>query len=180
MGEAHGRKWSRTGVDNWTASGQTAAAFAAPLGVDPESLSWWRGHLRREGASRQRPAARFIEVEVQHPTPVAALKPPPARAHPSQAVQPQGLVARVGAVRFELLVGTDTGYLAALVCSGRQGGVPMLMLPPGTRIYLCTEPCDMCPGLDGLVAESKRRCHSDPFAGSLFIFVDKRKHHIRC
>lgn len=55
----------------------------------------------------------------------------------------------------------------------------MLMLPPGTRIYLCTEPCDMRRGFDGLLAEAKRRCHSDPFTGHLFIFVGKRKHHIK-
>ena len=49
------------------------------------------------------------------------------------------------------------------------------MLPPGTRIYLCTEPCDMRRGFDSLLAEAKRRCHSDPFTGHLFIFVGKRK-----
>lgn len=124
MREAHNREWWRAAVANWTASGQTAAAFAGPLGVDPKSLSWWRGMFRREAASRERPGARFIEVEVPHPTPLAAPAPPPALAHSSEAVLQQGLVARVGAVQFELLVGTDTGYLAALFAAVAKAGYP--------------------------------------------------------
>ncbi|MBM4343753.1 MAG: IS66 family insertion sequence element accessory protein TnpB, partial [Deltaproteobacteria bacterium] len=35
-------------------------------------------------------------------------------------------------------------------------------------------------GFDGLLAEARRRCvDADPFAGHLFIFVGKRKHHIK-
>ncbi|MBM4343819.1 MAG: IS66 family insertion sequence element accessory protein TnpB, partial [Deltaproteobacteria bacterium] len=56
----------------------------------------------------------------------------------------------------------------------------MLTLPPSTRIFLCTQPCDMRRGFDGLLAEARRRCvDADPFAGHLFIFVGKRKHHIK-
>ncbi|MSQ84884.1 MAG: transposase [Myxococcales bacterium] len=55
----------------------------------------------------------------------------------------------------------------------------MLMLPASTRLYLCTEPCDMRRGFDGLLAEAKRRCQADPFAGHLFIFLGKRRHHLK-
>jgi transposase len=56
----------------------------------------------------------------------------------------------------------------------------MLTLPPSTRIFLCTQPCDMRRGFDGLLAEARKRCaDADPLAGHLFIFVGKRKHHIK-
>lgn len=125
MREAHSREWWRATVANWTASGQTAAAFAAPLGVDPKSLSWWRGLLRREATSLHKPAARFVEVHVPHPSPLPALAPPPEPALPAAApAQPQSLVARVGAVRFDVSVGTDPGYLAALFAAVGKAGIP--------------------------------------------------------
>lgn len=55
----------------------------------------------------------------------------------------------------------------------------MLMLPPSTRIYLCCEPCDMRRGFDGLLAEARRRCQVDPLAGHLFLFLGKRRHHLK-
>lgn len=34
-------------------------------------------------------------------------------------------------------------------------------------------------GFDGLLGEVRRRCAEDPFAGHLFIFLGKRKHHLK-
>ena len=34
-------------------------------------------------------------------------------------------------------------------------------------------------GFDGLLAEARRRCQEDPLGGHLFIFVGKRKHHLK-
>ena len=55
----------------------------------------------------------------------------------------------------------------------------MLTLPASTRIYLCTQPCDMRRGFDGLLAEAKRHCAEDPFAGHLFVFCGRRKRIIK-
>jgi hypothetical protein len=124
MQEAHSREWWRAAVANWAASGQTAAAFASGLGVNPKSLPWWQGKFRREGASRSPPAARFVEVQVPH----AAPRPEPAPAAlltlPAVPTQPQRFVARVGATHFEVQVGTDPSYLAALFAAVARAEIP--------------------------------------------------------
>jgi transposase len=39
-------------VRAWTASGLSAAEFAAQVGVSPSTLAWWRWKLRRERQTR--------------------------------------------------------------------------------------------------------------------------------
>lgn len=55
----------------------------------------------------------------------------------------------------------------------------MLMLPPSCHIYLCTQPCDMRRGFDGLYAEVKRCCSEDPLSGHLFLFLGRSRHHLK-
>lgn len=111
MQEAHSRDWWRATVANWQASGQTAAAFATGLGVNPKSLPWWQGKFRRESLAARTPTHRFIEVQVPQPAPI------PAPALPAVTAQPHKLVAHVGMVRFDLPVGTDPVYVAALLAA---------------------------------------------------------------
>lgn len=118
MRKPHSRDWWRTTVANWQASGQTAAAFAKPLDVDAKSLQWWQQWLRREAAKSKRQTARFIEVEVTVP---AAPKGAPALV---AATAPRTLAARVGAVHFEMAVGTDPAYLATLFAAVGRAVAP--------------------------------------------------------
>lgn len=53
------------------------------------------------------------------------------------------------------------------------------MLPPSCQIYLCPTPCDMRRGFDGLLGEVRRRCDQDPLSGHLFIFIGRRRHHLK-
>lgn len=71
-------------VQAWTASGLSAAEFAAQLGVSPSTLAWWRWKLRREGTERARrrrarreakPPLAFVEI-----VPEAAVESPGPRA----------------------------------------------------------------------------------------------------
>lgn len=119
MQEAHSRDWWRATVANWQASGQTAAAFAAGLGVNPKSLPWWQGKFRRESLAARSPAPRFVEVQVPQtaPVPVPAPAPAPAPLRPAMAAQAPGLVAHVGTVRFDVSIGTDPVYVAALLAA---------------------------------------------------------------
>jgi len=55
----------------------------------------------------------------------------------------------------------------------------MLTLPPSCRIYLCTEPCDMRAGFDGLLSRVRKYWNEDPFAGHLFCFVSKRRDRVK-
>ena len=113
MQEAHSCDWWRATVANWQASGQTAAAFAAGLGVNPKSLPWWQGRFRRETLMARRPTQRFVEVQVPQATPT----PIPQPAPPGPAAQAQWFVAHVGAVRFDVSIGTDPVYVATLLAA---------------------------------------------------------------
>jgi hypothetical protein len=54
-------------VERWERSGQTAARFAARLGVNPYTLKWWKWALgteraRRSAAPSTIEAAQFVEL----------------------------------------------------------------------------------------------------------------------
>lgn len=44
-----------------------------------------------------------------------------------------------------------------------------------TRVYLAVKPVDMRKSFDGLWAEATRALGSDPFAGTLFVFSNKKR-----
>jgi hypothetical protein len=48
-------------IREFEASSESAARFAAKLGVAEATLKWWQSRLRRESASKQIP---FVDVEV--------------------------------------------------------------------------------------------------------------------
>lgn len=51
----------------------------------------------------------------------------------------------------------------------------MLTLPPSTRVFVATQPADMRRSFDGLLAIARDYLgHSDPLAGHLFVFRNKR------
>lgn len=51
----------------------------------------------------------------------------------------------------------------------------MIHLPAGVRVYLCTSPCDMRRGFDGLHALVTGAMQLDAFGGHLFVFANRRK-----
>jgi len=56
----------------------------------------------------------------------------------------------------------------------------MLSLPPGTRIWLATEPCDMRKGFHSLVAVVRARLPElDPLSGQLFVFAGRNRRSIK-
>jgi len=56
----------------------------------------------------------------------------------------------------------------------------MLSLPPGTRIWLATEPCDMRKGFHSLVAVVRARLPQlDPLSGQLFVFLGRNRHSVK-
>ncbi len=55
----------------------------------------------------------------------------------------------------------------------------MLNVPAACRIWLSSSPCDMRKGFDGLLAEVRRVCSEDPFAGHLFVFVGRTKNRVK-
>jgi transposase len=50
----------------------------------------------------------------------------------------------------------------------------MLMLPPGSRVFLATECVDGRKGIDGLSAFVRSQFAEDPLSGTLFVFFSKR------
>jgi transposase len=48
------------------------------------------------------------------------------------------------------------------------------MLPPGVRIFLCTEPQDMRRSFDALTLVVQQVMGEDPQNGALYVFVGKR------
>ena len=60
-----GRKWdegdAREVLSAWEASGESGAAFARHLGIDPPRLYWWRSRV----GSRPEAASSFVPVDVK-------------------------------------------------------------------------------------------------------------------
>ena len=51
----------------------------------------------------------------------------------------------------------------------------MIQLTPHMRIYQCIKPVDFRKGIDGLAAICRRHLQQDPFDGTLFIFINRKK-----
>ncbi len=50
----------------------------------------------------------------------------------------------------------------------------MILVPPGVRILLATQPVDFRRGMDSLAALVQQALRADPFAGDVFVFRAKR------
>ena len=55
----------------------------------------------------------------------------------------------------------------------------MLMLAPGRRIWLCTQPTDMRRSFDGLSAMVRNHLSGDPLDGSWYCFINRRQTQIK-
>ena len=55
----------------------------------------------------------------------------------------------------------------------------MIHLPASVRVYLCTSPCDMRRGFDGLHALVTGAMQLDAFGGHLFVFANRRKDRVK-
>jgi len=55
----------------------------------------------------------------------------------------------------------------------------MLMLPPGSRVFLATACVDGRKGIDGLSAMVRSQFGQDPLSGTLFVFFSKRADRVR-
>lgn len=55
----------------------------------------------------------------------------------------------------------------------------MLSLPASVRIFLASEPVDFRKAHDGLVAIVRDHFRDDPFDGSVFVFLNKRRDRVK-
>lgn len=55
----------------------------------------------------------------------------------------------------------------------------MLMVAPGRRIWLCTQPTDMRRSFDGLSALVRNNLGEDPLSGHWFAFINRRQTQIK-
>jgi len=55
----------------------------------------------------------------------------------------------------------------------------VIHLPASVRVYLCTTPCDMRRGFDGLHALVSGTMQLDAFGGHLFVFANRRKDRVK-
>lgn len=53
------------------------------------------------------------------------------------------------------------------------------MIPAGMKIYLATTAVDLRAGFDRLSGIVRERLQGDPRAGSLFVFVNRRRTHLK-
>ncbi len=51
----------------------------------------------------------------------------------------------------------------------------MIQLTPQMRLRLAVEPVDFRKGMDGLVQVCRQRLNTDPIAGALFVFANRRR-----
>jgi transposase len=55
----------------------------------------------------------------------------------------------------------------------------MIQVTPHMRIVVAVEPVDFRKGIDGLAAVCREKLKSDPFSGTLFVFINKSRKAIR-
>jgi len=55
----------------------------------------------------------------------------------------------------------------------------VIALPASVRVYVCTSPCDMRRGFDGLHALVREAMQLDAFAGHLFVFANRRRDRVK-
>ena len=55
----------------------------------------------------------------------------------------------------------------------------MIHLPASVRVYLCTSPCDMRRGFDGLHALVSQAMQLDALGGHLFVFANRRRDRVK-
>lgn len=55
----------------------------------------------------------------------------------------------------------------------------MFLLEANIQIWLCTQPTDMRKSYDGLSALVSNHLKADPLSGQLFVFINKRKTHMK-
>jgi transposase-like protein len=91
-------------------SGESIEAFSRRHGVAAKTLRWWRWRLgRSEGKTARTRDVRLLAVEVQAPTPTI-----------SESRVPTTLDVVVGDVHLHVEIGTEPGYVAALVAELRR------------------------------------------------------------
>ena len=56
----------------------------------------------------------------------------------------------------------------------------MIQITPHMKILVAVEPVDFRRGIDGLAAVCRQVLHTDPMTGTLFIFLSRRRHAIKC
>ena len=56
----------------------------------------------------------------------------------------------------------------------------MIQITPHMKILVAVEPVDFRRGIDGLAAVCRQVLDTDPMAGTLFIFISRRRHAIKC
>lgn len=55
----------------------------------------------------------------------------------------------------------------------------VLSLPSRVRVYLAKEVADMRKSFDGLCSLVEHRFHRDPYAGDVFVFVNRRRTYVK-
>jgi transposase len=55
----------------------------------------------------------------------------------------------------------------------------VILVPPGVRIVLATQPIDFRKGMDGLAALVQQALRADPFQGDVFIFRARRADRVK-
>ena len=56
----------------------------------------------------------------------------------------------------------------------------MIQITPHMRILVAVEPVDFRKGIDGLAALCRAVLASDPLSGTLYVFISRRRHAIKC
>lgn len=84
-------------VERWAHSGRTAKEFAAEIGVNAHTLTYWKWRLSSEATRHPRVAATAVPSFVEVVAPLLAAEAPPRSAvsQPLELLLPRGLVIRV-------------------------------------------------------------------------------------
>lgn len=106
--KSHNRDWWVSTVEKQRTSQLNLKEFSERIGVHPDTLGWWRRKLAKEVAGAPaRSASTLVRVDIA-PTEIAPV---------AQPARSRILEAAVGAVAIRFEVGTDSAYMAELLCN---------------------------------------------------------------
>jgi transposase-like protein len=109
MGHDTHEVWSKR-VERWKDSGLSAGEFAAELGINPRTLSYWRWRLRSTATKSpsRRKRVGFVEVVTAKADGLAARRSSPAGQEVTRDEQPEPLEVILRDVRIKVPVHFDT------------------------------------------------------------------------
>jgi transposase len=164
-------EWAKR-VERWRDSGLKCAEFAAEVGINPRTLTYWKWVLGKEARGEKR------AWPSQKPPQTSTADGRDRRVHEHRDSRVRG--SSSGAAGRALRARSRCRAVSARAGELRRGGAAPpprsaggVVIPAAVRIFVSTEPVDMRQGFDRLAQAVRAKLGEHPQSGSLFVFANR-------